>query len=167
MAETLWIAIDEHLCGKLDDALRYTETYPAQTVIATSIQSIRDWEQWQLPALAIVGVRLRRSPGGHDGGGVLGSAIPLRLHYDKEMTYRVVAIGAGKQAEATQFAKTMEKRIEAALRALTWQGVTADDGEVIRSWSVDGSDITVLPKPQSDQVWYGLAVVGLTIRTHI
>ena len=168
MAESLWIAIDEHLCTTFDDALRYTETYPVQTVIATAIQSVRDWETWPLPALAVVGVRVRRAPGGHGGPtGTLGGQVQLGLHYDKEMTYRIVAIGEGKQTDATLFAKTLEKRIEATLRGLSWAGVVADDGEVIRQWSVDGSDIAVFPKPRADNTWYGLAIVSLTVRTHI
>lgn len=161
MAESIWAAIDAHLVTQVTTAMGLSSAYnelQLETVLATAIQSRIDWENWTLPAVAVVGVRVRRNPGGHDG---------LTPHYDKEMPYRLVAIVEGTQSEVTAAAKRLEKRIEALLRAISFATVIADDTERVQNWRLENSDIAVLAKPGCENCWYGLAIVDLLIRTHI
>lgn len=162
MAESIWNAIDEYLSDHIKNNLGLQSSYttlPIETAIATAIQSVRDWEEWQLPAVAIVGTRARRTFGGHKGDG--------KRHYDKSLPYRIVAIVEGDQATATTKAKTLEKRLEVMTHTLQFNTIVADDGERVQKWSVGQSDIMVLAKPRSDKLWYGLAIVDLEIETHI
>ncbi len=162
MAESIWIAIDEYLTVHIESQLGLQSSYTTvqiESTIATAIQSVRDWEQWQLPAVAIVGTRVRRSFGGHKGDG--------KRHYDKAMPYRLVAIVEGTQAGATAQAKVLEKRLEVMTHTLQFNAVVADDGERVQKWSVGQSDVMVMAKPRSDQLWYGLAIIDLEIETHI
>ena len=124
MGESLWSDLDAWQVQQVNDAVGVDSAYTTlqvQTVRACLLETLQDWDNddyWSYPAVAVMSRDTIREFGGYGDGG---------LSFDKTYPYFWLVITTGEQAQATEDAKIIGKRLETLARTLSTSTLPVDD----------------------------------------
>lgn len=167
MAESLWNALDTYLSTQLLAEMGQASAYEALVITQVETAPIWDPQDWAknytAPFLIVASYEARSEVAGHDGGAMLKRNV--------EYGVTVVGVTEGTPAVAKADAATLIHRVEKVLSSLTFAGVTADDGSLLRGRprSANGrlfaSTIEIWPRPSHSQanIRYGVGVTAFTV----
>lgn len=167
MAESLWNALDTYLATQLLSAMGQASAY--ETLVITQVETAPVWDpqEWAknytVPFLIVASYEARSEVAGHDGGAMLKRNV--------EYGVTVISVVEGTPAIAKASAGILIHRVEKVLSGLTFAGVTADDGSLLRGRprSANGrlfaSTIEIWPRPSHNQpnYRYGVGITAFTV----
>ena len=167
MAESLWNALDDYLAAQLLAGLGNASSYTTLKITQVETAPIYDPQDWlklyTVPFLIVATYTARSVVAGHDGG-----AMTKR---DTEYGVTVASVTEGTPAQAKQNAAILVHRVEKLLAGLTFAGVTADDGSLLRgrprgaNGRLFESSIEIWQRPSANQpnLRYGVGITAFTV----
>lgn len=165
MAESLWNALDDYLAVQLLAGMGSASAYATLQITQVETAPIwdpQDWNRLYTPPFLIVATFTSRSVvAGHDGG----------TKRDVEFAATVVSVTEGTPSAAKADAATLIHRVEKVLAGITFAGVTATDGSLLRgrprgsNGRLFESSIEIWPKTSHNQanIRYGVGITAFTI----
>lgn len=129
-----------------------------QSVYAVPLTSQRDWADWTLPAVAVVGVRVQYTPGAHDADTV--------AHHDTAMPYTLAGIVEGSQTTAHANAKTLLARMVRAVSTFAnWADAPVGDaGDLVHYLQPRRAIVSTVRKPgdcEASAAYWGVALLEM------
>lgn len=167
MAESLWVGLDDYLAAQLLTGMGSASAYTTLVIteVATLAQiDVQDWSKlYTAPFQIVMSFQSRSQPAGHDGSST--------VKRDVEYLVTVVNVVEGTPSVATMNAKILIHRTEKLLSTLSFAGVTADDGSLLRGRPKGNggrmfmSDVELFQRPSNSQsnLRYGVGITAFSI----